>query len=100
MTLFDFAGSASLNISPIIVGLTCHDKPYLSLSQPHGPCSPPADSFFQYESTSFCVLQSTENETASLNLNSGPPFNAINCCPFNSNRTVITLPLGPGPASP
>src|SRR5436309_3110402 len=40
MTLFDFSGSGSLSISPKIVGLNCHDKPYLSLSQPHGPCSP------------------------------------------------------------
>src|SRR3981081_2662486 len=100
MTLFDFAGSASPSICPRTVGLICHDKPYLSLSQPQGPCSPPAESFSQNVSTSSCVLQSTEKDMASVNLNWGPPFSAMNCCPFNSNTTVITPPLGPGPASP
>src|SRR5687767_16007647 len=96
MTLFDLAGSGSLSISPNTVGLTCHDNPYLSFSQPHGPSSPPADSFSQNSSTSSCVLQSTENETASVNLNSGPPFKPMNCSPSSSNSTVITLPSGPG----
>src|SRR5687767_1286422 len=100
MTLFDFLGSGSLNILPKTVGLICHDNPYLSLSQPHGPSSPPSESFSQNSSTSFCVLQSTENDMASVNLNCGPPFNAMNCWPSSSNATVITLPLGPGPASP
>src|SRR5262249_20811388 len=100
MTLFAFSWSGSLSISPKMVGLTCQDKPYLSLSQPQGPSSPPAESFSQNSSTSLCVLQSTENETASLNLNCGPPFNAMNGCPSRSNSTVMTLPAGPGPASP
>src|SRR6266498_1798305 len=100
MTLFDFAGSGSLSISPKTLGLICHDNPYLSFSQPQGPCSPPADSLSQNWSTSCCVSQSTENEIASVNLKWGPLFNAMNCCPSSSKSTVITLPLGPDPASP
>jgi hypothetical protein len=45
-------------------------------------------------------LQSTDSEIASVNLKCGPPFSAIMRCPASSNSTVITLPLGPGPASP
>src|SRR5437763_1948902 len=100
ITLLDFLGSGSLSISPKIAGLICHDRPYLSLSQPHGPSSPPLESFSQNSSTSFCVLQLTENDMASANLNCGPPLSAMNACPSSSNTTVITLPLGPGPASP
>jgi hypothetical protein len=37
-------GSGSANSSSIPVGVTCHDRSYLSLSQPHGPSSPPSDS--------------------------------------------------------
>src|SRR5438477_847266 len=100
MTLFDFSGLESCSISPKIVGLICHDRPYLSFSQPHGPSSPPCESFSQNSSTSPWVLQFTENDMASVNLNWGPPFRAMNCSPSSSNTTVITEPLGPGPASP
>ncbi len=36
-----FAGSGSVIISWSRSGTTCQDRPYLSLSQPHGPGSPP-----------------------------------------------------------
>jgi hypothetical protein len=38
--LQDFTASGSLSISPRTAGLICHDKRYLSLSQPH--FTPPA----------------------------------------------------------
>ena len=41
---------------------------------------------------------------ASLNVNSGPPFNAMNLLPFSSNSTVIGWPVrspcGYGTVSP
>src|SRR5713101_2449524 len=43
MILSDFSASLSCNISPKTVGTICHDKPYLSLSQPHCPFSPPLE---------------------------------------------------------
>src|SRR5205809_2410342 len=95
-----FLRPLSPSITPKMVGLICHDKPYLSLSQPHGPSSPPSESSSQNLSTSSWVLQCTENDMASVNLNWGPPFNAVYSCPSSSKTTVITLPLGPGPASP
>jgi hypothetical protein len=72
----------------------------LSFTQPHGPSSPPSESFAENLSTSSCVLQSTENDMASVNLKCGPPFKPMNSCPSSANSTVITLPFGPGPASP
>src|SRR5439155_346246 len=48
MTRSAFALSGSLSMSPRTTGLTCHDNPNLSLSQPHGPVDPPsAESFSQ-----------------------------------------------------
>jgi hypothetical protein len=38
------------------------------------------------------VSQKTWNETASLNLKSGPPFRAVNVWPFGTNSTVMTDP--------
>jgi hypothetical protein len=40
------------------------------------------------------------NEIAGVKLNSGPPFSATNSCPSSKKSTVITVPAGPGPASP
>ena len=48
MTRLARRGSGSCSISPRMVGFTCHQTPKRSRSQPHGPCSPPADSFSQY----------------------------------------------------
>jgi len=100
MTRCDFSRSGSLSSSGSAVGMTCHDTPNLSLSQPHGPCSPPSDSLVQHASTSPCPSQSTWNEVASLNVNCGPPFRATNFCPCTSKLTVITVPSGRGPAAP
>src|SRR5262245_51050098 len=100
MTLFAFTGSLSCNSLTKTVGTICHDKPYLSFSQPHMLSSPPSVSLSQNSSTSSCVSQFTTNDMASVNLNCGPPFNATNSCPFNWKLAVITDPLGPGPASP
>src|SRR5438552_18120434 len=47
MTRFAFAASLSASISINTVGTTCHDKPNLSLSQPHRLSSPPTESFVQ-----------------------------------------------------
>ena len=98
MTLFDFAGSGSFSISPRTVGLICHDSPYLSLSQPHGPSYPPSESLFQNRSTSSCDLQSTENDKASVNLNWGPPFNAMNSFPSSSSH-AFARKAGTSPAA-
>src|SRR4029453_5313388 len=93
MTRSDFSGSLSFNISIKTVGVICHDKPNLSLSQPHPDSWPPsAVSFSQKESTSFLVSQFTTNEIDSLNLNCGPPFNATNFWPAISNSIVSTDP--------
>src|SRR5882672_5215831 len=100
MTLFDFLASLSCNISTKAVGMTCHDRPYLSLSQPHLDFCPPVESFSQSSSTSCCVSQFTTNDMASVKVNCGPPFSAMNSCPLSSNCVVITVPFGPGPASP
>src|SRR5437763_17143388 len=100
MTLFDFSGSLSPNIWPKADGIICHDSPNLSLSQPHLPFSPPADSFSHSSSTPSCVSQFTKNEMASVNLNCGPPFKAMNSYPSSWNVADIAVPFGLGPASP
>src|SRR5260370_1235978 len=94
MTRLDFSRSLSCSISTRTVGTTCHDTPNLSLSQPHCTWWPPAESFSQKWSTSFCVSQFTTKEIASVNLKIGPPFNAVHSCPSSSNATVITDPFG------
>src|SRR5262249_37075103 len=90
----DFAGSLSWIISIRAVGITCHETPNLSLSQPHWTSSPPAESFVQKWSTSACVWQFTTSEIASVNLKIGPPFSAVKSCPSSSKATVMTDPLG------
>src|SRR5437870_9121545 len=100
MALAAPCGSFPCSTSGSAVGTICHDKPYLSLSQPHWLFCPPADSFSQYSSTSACVSQLTTNETASVNLKWGPPLRARNFCPSSSKGTTKTDPFGPGPASP
>ena len=100
MTRLARRGSGSCSISPRMVGFTCHQTPKRSRSQPHGPSSPPADSFSQYSSTSAWVSQSTDNEMPSVNLKCEPPLSAVNGWPFSSKSIVITLPCAPGPDSP
>ena len=95
-----FSRSGSVSSSGRRDGTICHDRPNRSLSQPHTLSSPPSVSAFQYVSTSSWVLQSTTNETASVNGCAGPPFSATNRCPSSSKLTVITEPSRPGPAAP
>src|SRR6266404_4021691 len=92
MTRCDLAASLLPSNSPNTVGTICHDRPYLSLSQPHCTSFPPAESVFQNRSTSACVLQLTTNEMASVNLKCGPPLSARKSCPSSWNSTVITEP--------
>src|ERR1700733_2657852 len=99
-TLCDFTGSLSCMSSSKAEGTICHDTPYLSLSHAHCNWSPPSESFSHNSSTSLCVSQFTKKEIAGENLYCGPPFNAVNSCPSRENVTIITVPLGPGPASP
>lgn len=52
MTRSDLLASRSFNISFIPVATICQDWPYLSLSHPHGPSSPPSeerDGFSKFE---------------------------------------------------
>src|SRR6266513_1540753 len=100
MTLRDFSGSLSPNISPKAEGMICHDRPYLSLSQPHLLFSPPSECFSHNSSTSSCVSQFMKNDMAAVIVNTGPPCNAMNSCPSSWNVADITVPFGPGPASP
>src|SRR2546426_8777896 len=77
-------------------GTTCHDRPKRSFSQPQTLGSPPpAMRASQYLSTSAWFSQSIENETASLNLKSGPPLSPMNGCPATVKSTVRTMPAGP-----
>src|SRR5712692_6473240 len=100
MTLFAFSASLSCNISPKAEGMICHDSPYLSLSQPHLPFSPPSESFSHSVSTSCCVSQFTKNDMAGVNENNGPPLSAKKSCPSSWNVADMTVPFGPGPSSP
>src|SRR6266567_2999504 len=97
MTLLDFSASLSCNILPKTEGMTCHDRPYLSLSQPHRFFSPPSESFSHNSSTSCCVSQFTKNDMACEKVNCGPPLSAIKFCPSSWKVPVITIPFGPGP---
>ena len=47
ITRADFLASGSIIISSRTTGTTCQERPNLSLSQPHGPSSPPADNLLQ-----------------------------------------------------
>src|SRR5271157_1584990 len=100
ITLAELSASGPFSNSPRILGTICQDTPYLSFNQPQGCSSPPSESFSHNSSTSAWVSQCTKNEMASVNLNSGPPFNAMNSCPSSSNVAVMTVPAVPGPSSP
>ena len=64
ITLAARAGSSSAKKSPMLAGSTCHDRPNLSVSQPHLIFSPPAESFSHSSSISVCVSQFKMNEIA------------------------------------
>src|SRR5437879_6298601 len=94
MTRSDRSESLSLINLSIEAGTICQDRPYLSLSHPHTPGSPPCVSLLQYSSISSWFLHRTTNETASVNLKLGPPFSPMNSWPLISKITVMTEPLG------
>src|SRR5216684_7062872 len=100
MTRFAFSTSLSCNSLPRTDGMICHDRPYLSFSQPHLFFSPPAESFSHSSSTSCCVSQFTKNDIAGEKVNCGPPFSAKKSCPSSWNVADITVPFGPGHPSP
>src|SRR5262252_3097118 len=81
VTRFAFPGSGPPSKLSALVGIICQDTPYLSLSQPHCDSSPSSHSLPQNQSNSSCVLQSTRNEIASVNLTCAPSFIARNSCP-------------------
>ena len=94
----DFSDLGSPTSSMMTFGTTCHDSPYLSLSQPQATSLPPfAVSFPQQSSTSAWLSQCTTKEIASVNLWSGPPLSAVYSMPSSSKLAVSTLPAGPGP---
>src|SRR5947209_14980855 len=86
MTSSDFLASLSCNMSLKTLGTICHDTPNLSFNQPHCSFSPPSESFSHKSSSSSCVSQLTKNDMAGENLKTGPPFNAMNCCPSSFKR--------------
>src|SRR3989442_9643711 len=92
----EFPDGGSPIISPSAGGTTCHDTPKRSLSQPHGPSSPPSESRFQVSSSSSCVLQVATSEIPSENEKLGPPSIAVNCRPSSSKVACSTLPFGRG----
>src|SRR6266436_3042699 len=91
-TLSDFSASVSCNSSPKTEGMTCQDRPNLSVNQPHLCFSPPSESFSHSSSTSGCVSQFTKNDIAGVKVNSGPPLSAENSCPSSWNVADIPSP--------
>src|SRR3990167_9837103 len=100
MTRCALTGSGSLNNLTRTLGTICQDTPNLSCNQPHGSSLPPAESLSHKSSTSCCDSQFTTNEMDGVNLYCGPPLSATNSCPSSRKLAVMTVPLGPGPASP
>lgn len=59
ITRCDLSASLSASNLPNAAGMICHERPYLSLSQPQRSVEPPADNFSHGSSTSACVSQLT-----------------------------------------
>src|SRR5262245_12968673 len=86
------------------MNMICHDSPYLSFSQPYRslngywPSSisdePPFSSTFHSSSASPLVRQAIRNDTAGVNLKSGPADRSVNCRPARSTVTMATDPEG------
>jgi hypothetical protein len=100
-----------------LVRINCHDRPYLSWTQPYRSLNgywsigistmPPSDNFSQTSSIFSLASFSrdgdgsknngsklTMNDTDGLNLKSGPALIAINFCLHNSNETTSQSPEG------
>ena len=93
----EFPCFESLSILPRATGTICHDTPNRSVSQPHGPFSPPAESFSQSRSISPWVRHSTMKDIPIENENAGPPSNAVNSRPKRTNDAPTSFPFGMGP---
>src|SRR5215471_6184548 len=86
------------------VEMSCHERPYLSSTQPYlslqgyFPSSiktlPPCDNLAQSASTCEAVLHFTWNEMDGLNLKSGPALMAMNGCRESSKETTSQSPDG------
>src|ERR1035437_5174321 len=100
MTLLALSASGSPRSSFRMGGTICHDRPYLSLSQPHRPGSPPLVSLSHRWSISSWPTAETNSEMASVNVNSVPPLRAWIWRPSRVNVTDIALPGRSGPPSP
>src|SRR6267143_2308121 len=97
MTLPGFPDFESPIISPRARGMTCHDTPNRSLSQPQRPSSPPSDeSRFQMLSSSSCVSHVATIKNPSENEKLGPPSIAVNSRPSSSKLAFNTVPFGRG----
>src|SRR6185312_237877 len=67
-------------------GVICHDRPHLSLHQPHSLGAPPLPMIaFQYLSVSAWSSVAIWKENASLCLNAGPPFRPMHGIPHTVN---------------
>src|SRR5713226_8150013 len=96
MTASEFPDSGWASISPKASGMTCHDTPNRSVSQPQGPSLPPSESLVQTSSSSSCVSQDATKEKASEKRKDGPPSKAVYSCPLSSKAAWSTLPFGIG----
>src|SRR3989442_6525802 len=92
----EFPDRGSPIISPSAAGTTCHDTPKRSLSQPHGPSSPPSERRFQVSSSSSCVSQVATSEIPSEKEKLGPPSIGVKYRPSSSHVACSTLPFGRG----
>jgi hypothetical protein len=82
--------------------ITCHDRAYLSSSQPYRALNeyeptgtrtfPPGDSCSHIASTSRVVLHFNWKDTDRLNLNDGPTLIAMNGTPASSKDTRSQSP--------
>src|SRR5262245_51588383 len=86
------------------MNMICHDRPYLSFSQPyrslHGywpgsvDVGPPFSWTCLATSAPPGVRQATRNDTAGVNLKSGPADRSVNCRPARATVTMSTDPEG------
>src|SRR4051794_41331510 len=79
-------------------GVICHDRPHLSLHQPHALSTPPLPTIaFQYRSVSAWSSVAIWKENDSLCLNMSPPLMPTQDTPHTVNSTTSALPaLPPG----
>src|SRR5947209_20403141 len=93
MTFAELPDFGSLIISPRTEGTICHDTPNLSLSQPHGCCSPPSDRRSHNRSISSCVSQLTKREVPCANVKVRAAVHGHESRSVEFERRVQHLPL-------